>query len=129
MQFVVAKLKDPKTSYVEILVFKLNVREHLLDVWLPRSGMHVDNITKIRVYFDSFATVRATVTNFPGQDPADASWQCAMIQSGVGFCEFAEKLVYSTVYNSRYKDAIKSKLEVAAFYEQRQRQTSSGSDH
>ena len=98
-----------------ILVPKLNVKEHLLDAWLPRSGMHVGNIAKTIVNFNSFATVRATVTNFPGQDPADASWQCALTQSGVEFCEFAENLVHSMVFDSRYKDAIKSKLEVTDF--------------
>ena len=44
---VVSKLKDPKVSYVEILSFKLNVKIHLLGTWLPRSGMHVDCVTKI----------------------------------------------------------------------------------
>ena len=61
--FVVSKIKDPKVSYVEILILKLSVKVYLLDAWFPRSGMHVDNITTNTANFTSHSQVRLAVTS------------------------------------------------------------------
>ena len=66
--------------------------------------------------FNCHSHVRLVVTSFPDTEPeADASWQCTLTPSAMEFCEFIENLVYNTTYDCRYRDAIKSKLEVEDF--------------
>ena len=76
--FVVSKLRGPKTSYVEVLNSKLEVKNHMLYTWLPRSRMHADSIKLIQAKCGSFDVARQNLTNFPDHAPFDSSWQYKM---------------------------------------------------
>jgi len=113
----VRSLLNPRTSYIEILNLKYDVKHHLLHTWLPRSGMHVDHIKLITLKFDTFESVRSFVENYPEFEPADNSWQCQLNQSAMDFCDLLDNLVYNTTYDARYRDALRSHLTIAEFLE------------
>ena len=112
--FSIAKLRDYRQSYVEVMNLKLGVRDELLQHWLPSSGMHKDQVSKIQEVMADFGTVRAFVTPYSGQQ-ADTTWMVGRPESALSAVELIEELVYSNTWDSRYKDAIKSKLRVPDF--------------
>ena len=112
--FTISKLKDYRQSYVEILNLKLTVKKELLEQWLPKSGMDIQHISKIKEVMADFGTVRNSVTPYPGQS-ADTTWLIGRPLHVQRAVELIEELVYTNVWDCRYKDAIKSKLAVEDF--------------
>ena len=113
----VRSMMNCRTSYIEILNLKLDVKQYLLHQWLPRSGMHVDHIKLITSKFDNFEAVRIFVESYPEFDPADNSWQCQLSQSAMDFCDLLDNLVYNTTYDTRYRDALRGCLTISDLLE------------
>ena len=113
--FVVAQLRDYRSSYIEILEPKKNVRDELLTEWLPReSGIDVAVLVQITKVFSSFENARKYQTAYPGDPEPDLSWQLGLGQSAARAATMIEDLVYGSVYDRRFKDAVASKkTEVA----------------
>ena len=113
--FVVSQLRDYRNSYVEILKVKKSVRDELLTEWLPReSGIDVAVVAQIAKVFSPFENVRKYQTAYPGALDPDLSWQLGLGQSAARAVTMIEGLVYGSVYDRRFKDAVSSKkTEVA----------------
>ena len=112
--FVVSKIKDPRSSYVEILNFKSMVKESLLTEWLHSIGLPVHVKDKLRSVFADFSSARSNFNGYPGTE-IDTTWQMGWPQSGTLAAELIDELVYNVIFDGRYRDAIKSKLTVTDF--------------
>eukprot|EP00973_Karenia_brevis_P046570 6459306-Karenia_brevis.AAC.1 len=119
-EFAIAKLKDYRRSYVEVSILKHDVKTWLLGEWM--SGLTVKAVykEKARHVFASCASVRAQLSPYPEDEDAngrsiDLTWQSGWDQSALVMFDIIEQLCYSGQFDSRYRDAIKSRLSVADF--------------
>ena len=64
--FSVKKMKDLRTSYVELLKLKLAAKEELVDNWLQQAGLAPERVLRMQKAFASFDSVRKMVTGYPG---------------------------------------------------------------
>ncbi|CAK0817571.1 unnamed protein product [Prorocentrum cordatum] len=117
-EFGVSKLRDYRQSYVEILNMKYDVKNELLFKWLPRTGIPTEHVTLMQEKMNTFDAVRTYVSSYPG-GVVDTTWQALISvggkQSAVSAVTLIEELVYTTEFDSRYRNAVQSKLEAADF--------------
>ena len=111
-----SKIKDYRTSYIEILNLKKGLLHEVLEQWLPASGLMWSYQAKIVEVFSDFKTVRHYMTPYPG-DEADTSWMVGWPDSALGCAELLEALIYTTEWDPRFRDAIKTKMRVVDFME------------
>ena len=73
--FSVAKLKDYRQSYIEVLNLKHALHCELWQQWLPSHGLPNGNAGRLQEVFADFEAVRTHVTGYPGQSlPVDTTW-------------------------------------------------------
>lgn len=114
--FSVAKLKDYRQSYIEVLNLKHALRGQLLDVWLPSLGLPQGHVKRLQEVFADFESVRQWVTAYPGQSrPADTTWMVGWSESSRAAADVIEDMVYTVQWDQRFKDAIRSKLKIEDF--------------
>lgn len=113
--FAVAKLKDYRNSYVEVVKMKRLVLKHVLE-WLDNLQMEGRWKTCLREVFGTFAMVRAKyVPHADGAAQADSAWLVGASEAVVLCADVLYRLLYSPEFDNRYKDAIKARHEVADF--------------
>ena len=108
------KLKDPKESYVCVCTLKLDARTYLLGPWLDGLDINPTTKSKAREIFASVENVRQWLSPY-GDVAADTTWQANWFPSSTLTFQLIEDLVYSDTFDSRYKDAKKSSLELTDF--------------
>ena len=103
-QFVISKLKDIRFSYVEVLLLKLKVREHLLHKWLPRLDTTSNVRETITDVFKSFESVRSRFSAYPDMSIPDLTWPTGWPEHATQLAQFIDDMVYSSTFDGRYKD-------------------------
>ena len=114
--FVIAKLKDSRASYVEVLKLKRKVRDYLLGDWLNSLPINDEWKKKLSNSFTSFDACRNFFAPFPG-DPVDTAWMLAAPVGVLRIAEFFDQIIYGNEFDGRYKDGIKMKHDVADLLE------------
>ena len=114
--FAVNRIKGPRASYVEVLKMKRNMKDHLLDQWLENT-LELDAKWKatLRDVFGTFDSVRSKYAPYPNGKEADSAWLLGAPESVVSTAEFLEQVLYLDTFDTRYRDAVKSKHEVDDF--------------
>lgn len=114
--FAVNRIKDPRASYVEVLKMKRDLKNHLLDEWLENT-LELDAKWKatLRGVFGAFDSVRSKYAPYPDGKEADSAWLLGAPESVVSTAEFLEQVLYLDTFDTRYRDAVKSKHEVDDF--------------
>ena len=108
--FVVSKIKDPRLSYVEVLKLKMAMRHELLGAWLQSSGVEASaKAALVEIFSGGASAVRKKQCSYPGEVWPDLSWQLGRKQSGVLAAALFEDLLFSDVFDGRYRDGVKSK--------------------
>ena len=110
-EFTVSKLKDPKASYVCMLNLKVDARTYLLGDWLDGVNINPQCKSKIRECLSSFEAVRRDLTPH-NWGKVDLSWQATWPQSAVLTATFLEDMIYTTTFDGRYRDVLKSHVEI-----------------
>ncbi len=109
------KLRDYRTSYIEVLNLKLALKDEILEQWICKlPGTKMQIIAKIQDVFQGFDAVRQFVTPYPG-GMADTSWQVELPDHVLSVIEMIEDMVYSTTWDPRFRDAARSKDKIADF--------------
>ena len=105
-QFVIAKLKDVKRSYVEVLLMKLRVKNLLINTWLPTlSNAPIEIREKIKSLFMTFDSVRKGWACFPeSMDDPDMSFSVGWPPHANQLAQFCDDIVYSDIFDGRFKD-------------------------
>ena len=111
-EFAVKKLSDLKNSYVSILNFKFALKAFLLGEYLDGLNIPASVKSQLRKVFDSFESVRKHVTNYDGCEFPDLSWQVGWASSCLLTSSFIEDMVYTTTFDGRIKDGIKTHAEL-----------------
>ena len=112
-EFAVKRLGDSKTSYMSVLNMKLCARDYLLGEYLDGLNIQPHCKSDIRRIFADFTSVRTFVTTYDGE--CDLSYQANWKKSALLVANLIEDMVYSTTFDGRYRDAIKSYLELGDF--------------
>ena len=68
--------------------------------------------SKIRDCLSSFETVRKDLTPH-NSGKVDLSWQATWPQSAMLTATFLEDMIYTTTFDGRYRDALKTHVEIA----------------
>ncbi|CAK0845984.1 unnamed protein product [Prorocentrum cordatum] len=116
-EFAIGRMKDYWQSYIEVLNLKHAMRDELLQTWLPGIGLPIEHVKKMQEAFADFPNVRASVTSYPDEPTVDATWMVGLPPSSVAACTFPEECIYTCSYDGRYRDAVKSKENVADILE------------
>ena len=112
--FAVKKIKDVKESYVNVTNFKYDARDYLTGAWLDALDVDPAVKSKVRELLKSVAKVRACVTPY-NDVPADTTWQASWKSSGKLTFQLIEDLIYTNIFDGRYRDARRSSLEIVDF--------------
>ena len=110
------QLNDYRKSYIEVLNLKIAMRDECIQTWLPSLGLKTEYVNKLQEVFADFGSVRAMMTAYPGES-VDTTWMVNWPESAVKIAELLEDFVYSTNWDPRYRDAIRSKHKIAEFME------------
>ena len=109
------KLRDARESYLEILDLKLALRDEFWDQWLPSIGLDMDKMAKLQDVFVDFESRRKSYNPYLGQS-ANTSWLVSWPESAVKAAEVIQDMVYGTNWDSRFRDAVRSKHKVQEFW-------------
>eukprot|EP00959_Pyramimonas_sp_CCMP1952_P416532 8726539-Pyramimonas_sp.AAC.1 len=63
--FTISKIRDYRSSYVEIMNLRMSVKDEVLFSWLRDNDVPAHVIQKIQDAFADFDTVRSRVTPYP----------------------------------------------------------------
>ena len=117
-EFSVKKLTDSRGSYVCVLNLKLDAKNYLLGEHLDGLNIDPSAKAKLRDVFATFTSVRAYVTGYEDEDTkVDISYQANWANSVILVMNFIEDMIYGSMFDARYRDAIKSHLELKDFME------------
>ncbi|CAE7207986.1 unnamed protein product [Symbiodinium sp. KB8] len=117
--FAASKIKDPRTSYVEVLKLKMAAKDALLGEWLQAQDFGAEWKEKLRGAFRSFESARAKYAPYPVQGKsgeADTAWLVGCPESVRQTAEMLDDCLYSDTFDGRYRDAVKSKHEIGDFF-------------
>ena len=110
-EFTQARLKDNRQSMVSVLNLKFDARTFLLGDWLDGMNLNPQCKAKIRDCLCSFEAVRRDLTPY-NDGKVDLSFQATWPQSAVLTATFLEDMIYTTTFDGRYRDVIKSCVEI-----------------
>lgn len=120
-ELTVGKLRDPKRSYLEVLLLKDAVKVELLTTWIQDLPVERAAKDKAAEVFASVESVRRHYSPYPALpsnetvgsadaegavQPAafDSSWQVCFGKEVQQVFEVIDELVYSATFDGRYKD-------------------------
>lgn len=120
-ELTVAKLRDPKRSYLEVLLLKDAVRAELLSTWVQNLPMERAVKDKAVEVFATLESVRRHYSPYPvvpsnetgggegaaaaaAQPVFDGSWQVLLSKEAQQVFEVIDELVFTATFDSRYKD-------------------------
>ena len=115
----VASLKDARQSYVQVLHFKMAVRDWFLETFI-NEVVHLDHVKqKLKSVFSDFKSVRDNITplsiNGSPVKVIDTTYQATWPQSCAMISDLMDELCFNKDFDCRYKDAIKGRLLVQDF--------------
>ena len=122
-EFAVKKLGDARQSYVAVLNYKLEIKNHLLGDFLDALNIDPSAKSKLREVFDTFNTVRTHVTTydddigFSGSVSVDLTYQAQWKNSALLTAGLIEDMVFNTTFDPRYRDGIKTHAELSDIME------------
>ena len=93
--FSVAKLKDYRNSYIEVMCLKQELQSFFIKKWLPTLGLPLEHVAKLVEVFANFATFRQHVAGYPGESTADTTWMVNWPESSVAAAEIIEEMVFN----------------------------------
>ena len=89
-------------------------QNELLHEWLPGAGLETRaKATLIEVFSGVASTVRRKQCSYPGEAEPDLSWQLGWKNSGVLAATLFEDLLFSDMFDGRYRDGVKSRATAA----------------
>ena len=94
---------------------KFAVKNHLLQEWLTGSNFPGIAKEKLKEAFQSFVAVREKFSPLKDGQQADTAWMVGGKESLSLAAEFLDEVVYSSEFDGRYRDALKSKHEYSDF--------------
>ena len=75
---------NASASAVEMLKFKLKIRDYLLEVEMSRQGFNLKDLTQLRTKLISHASYRKFVTPLPdAQSAGELNWQSSLKPSSI----------------------------------------------
>ena len=115
----VASLKDARQSYVQVLHFKMAVRDWFLETFI-NEVVHLDHVKqKLKRVFSDFKSVRDNITplsiNGSPVKVIDTTYQASWPPSCAMISDLMDELCFNKDFDCRYKDAIKGRLLVQDF--------------
>ena len=90
------------------------MQHELLEEWLQSSGVEASTkAALVEILLGGASAARKKQCSYPGEAEPDLSWQLGWKQSGVLAAALFEDLLFSGVFDGRYRDGVKSKATAA----------------
>lgn len=112
--FSPSRIRDYRSSYVEVLKLKKQVCKFLLGEFLTKLSLPSSWTKELREKMKDFKAFRSFYAPYQNAQ-ADSAWLLGCPESVTAFCDCIDKLIYSDSFDGRFRDCVKTKSQVEDF--------------
>jgi len=110
-------LAPVRSSYVEILGLKKDIRNWFLNQWCSKQTgkIKIESYHLIEQAFKDFTSMRRHLSPYPNGEKVNSQWKLDLSPALCDLVDLMEDLIADVVFDGRYKDAIRGGSEATDF--------------